>query len=716
MKRITFFLFLFSTSGAFAQEALQDTTELVPVEVRATRAGSKAPFTKTNLKRADIEQKNLGQDLPYLLNQVPAVVVASDAGTGVGYTGIRIRGTDATRINVTLNGIPFNDAESQGSFFVNLPDFASSAASIQVQRGVGTSSNGAGAFGATINMSTAEDNKLPYAELANSYGSFNTWKNTLRLGSGVIGKYFTTDVRLSNITSDGYVDRATSDLKSYYFATNFEKGNTGMRFITFSGREKTYQAWNGISEADLKTNRRINYSGMEKPGTPYHNETDNYRQDHYQLFLTQKLGTGLLFNTGIFYVKGRGYYEQYKADRDYEDYGLPNPTVEGTAVTSTDLVRQLWLKNEYYGNVFSLQYNRAGTEATFGGSVTKYIGNHFGDVIWAKNGMPEPTHRWYNNDAWKNDATVYGKWQQQLAANWYGYTDLQLRTVRYRIDGFRENPALGVNNQYLFFNPKLGLTYQKGSLMGYASYSIAQKEPNRDDFETGAEQQPRPEKLGDLELGIEQKAKNYNWGITGYYMHYKDQLVLTGQINDVGAYTRTNIKESYRLGVELQGAARLTNWAQISANLALSRNKVQNFTEFVDDFDNGGQKTTNYKETDIAFSPRVVGGAQLTLTPVKDLAVVIFGKHVGRQYLDNTQQRSRSLDGFFVADAQVRYAIKVAGLKEINFVGQVYNVLDKMYTPNGYTFSYFTGNAVTSENYYFPMAGRNFMAGVTIKL
>jgi iron complex outermembrane receptor protein len=716
MKRITFFLSLFSFSGVWAQQGLQDTTELVPVEVRATRAGSKAPFTKTNLKREAIEQQNLGQDLPFLLNQVPAVVVASDAGTGIGYTGIRIRGTDATRINVTLNGIPFNDAESQGTFFVNLPDFASSASSIQVQRGVGTSSNGAGAFGATINLSTAEDNKNAYAEINNSYGSFNSWKNTVRLGTGLVGKYFTTDVRLSNITSDGYVDRASSDLKSYYFSQAFEKGGTSLRFITFSGKEKTYQAWYGISEADLKTARRVNYSGTEKPGTPYHNETDNYRQDHYQAFLNQKLGTGLIFNTGFFYVKGGGYYEQYKAGRKYADYGLPNAVHGGATETKTDLVRQLWLKNEYFGNVFSLQYNGARTEATFGGAVTKYNGNHFGEVIWAQKGMPEPTHRWYNNDAWKNDATIYGKWQQQLATNFYGYTDLQLRTVRYRIDGFRDNQGLGVNNQYWFFNPKLGITYQKGGLMGYASYSIAQKEPNRDDFETGAQQQPRPEKLGDLELGLEQKQKNYNWGITGYYMRYKDQLVLTGQINDVGAYTRTNIPESYRLGVELQGAARLASWAQLSANLALSRNKVQNFTEYVDDYDNGGQKITNYKETDIAFSPGVIGGAQLTLMPVKRMTVLVHGKHVGRQYLDNTQQTSRSLDAFFVADAQVRYAFKVAGIKEITLIGQVYNLFDKMYTPNGYTFSYFSGNAVATENYYFPMAGRNFMAGINVKL
>lgn len=715
MKRIAYLLFAVPFSGAMAQQ-ISDTTELIPVEVRATRAGSKAPFTKTNLKKDAIEKQNLGRDLPFLLNQTPSVVVASDAGNGVGYTGIRIRGTDATRINVTLNGIPFNDAESQGAFFVNLPDIVSSAGSVQVQRGVGTSSNGAGAFGATLNLSTTEDNHEAYAEFNNSYGSFNTWKNTLRAGTGLVGKYFTTDVRLSNLSSDGYVDRATSNLKSYFLSSAFVKGGTSLRFITFSGNERTYQAWNGISEADLKTNRRVNYSGTEKPGTPYENETDNYKQDHYQFFFNQKLGQHWNLNTGIFYVKGAGYYEQYKAERSYEDYGLQNPVVNGTEIEETDLVRQLWLKNEFYGNVFSLQYTAPATEATFGGSVTKYVGHHFGDVIWAQNGLPVPKHRWYNNDAWKNDANVYGKLQQQFGAHWYAYTDLQLRSVHYRITGFRDNPGLAVNNDYLFFNPKLGLTYANGGLTAYASYSVAQKEPNRDDFETGVTQQPKSEKLHDLELGLERREKKYNWGITGYYMRYKDQLVLTGQINDVGAYTRTNIPKSYRLGVELQGAAILAPWAQVSANLTISQNKVLGFSEFIDDYDNNDQKVQYYDKADIAFSPNLIAGAQLTLAPLRNLTVMLNGKHVGRQYLDNTGQASRSLDAFFVADGQVRYELKVNGIKGVSLIGQVYNLFDKMYAPNGFTFSYYAGNQLNTENYYYPMAGRNYMAGINIRL
>ncbi|OLY92574.1 iron complex outermembrane recepter protein [Cnuella takakiae] len=716
MKRTALFLAMSAAMAAGAQEANQDTTEMIPVEVRATRAGVRAPFTKTNIRKAEIEQRNLGQDLPFLLNQTPSVVVNSDAGNGVGYTGIRVRGTDATRINITLNGIPFNDAESQGSFFVNLPDLASSASSIQIQRGVGTSSNGPGAFGATVNLSTVEANDKAYAEFNNSYGSFNTWKNTLRLGTGKVGKYFSADLRLSNITSDGFIDRATSDLKSYYFATAFEKGNSSLRFISFSGKEKTYQAWNGVTEADLKSNRTVNYAGTEKPGTPYQNETDNYGQTHYQLFFNQKINSRLNFNTGLFYVKGAGYYEQYKADRRYSSVGLPNVVVGNTTISRSDLVRQLWLDNDYYGNVFSLNYQANKTELTLGGMVSKYEGNHFGDVIWAKSGMPTPKHRFYDLNAWKNDATVYAKWQQEIAPYWQLYTDLQLRTVHYRIDGFRDNPTLRVNNDYAFLNPKAGVSYNRNGLQFYGSYGLAQKEPNRDDFEAGAARQPRPEKLHDFELGLNKTARTYNWGITGYYMAYKDQLVLTGQINDVGAYTRTNIDRSYRLGVELQGGLRLNRWAQLSANLAISRNKVVDFTEYVDDYDQGNQKQNKFNQTDIAFSPNLVGAGQLQLTPVKNLELNLNSKYVGRQYLDNTQQKSRSLEAFFVQDAQARYNLPVKGIQGITLVAQVNNLFNKMYAPNGYTFSYISGNTPYTENYYFPMAGTNWMFGVNVKL
>lgn len=689
---------------------------LTPVEVKAIRAGENAPFTKTNLSRKEIAKANLGQDIPFLLNQTPSVVANSDAGNGVGYTGIRIRGTDATRINVTLNGIPYNDAESQGTFFVDLPDFSSSTGSMQIQRGVGTSSNGAGAFGASINISTNEMVKERYAEFNNSFGSFNTWKNTFKVGTGLLGDHFTTDFRLSRISSDGFIDRANSDLKSYYLSTAYFGKTNSLRFNIFSGKEKTYQAWNGISQADLDAgNRTINYAGTEKPGEPYHNETDNFKQDHYQLFFTQAIGKKLNVNTAFFYTRGEGYYEQYKAGEAYSDYGLPEPVNGNGPITHSDMVRQLWLDNDYYGSVFSAQYKDKNSHFTLGGGYTRYEGDHFGEVIWAAQGLTA-LGNWYDNNALKTDLNIYFKQQTALTNNWHLFYDLQYRRVDYDINGFRYNPSLTVNSSFSFFNPKLGISYGRNGWKGYLSYGVANKEPNRDDFEAGASQQPRPERLHDVEAGIERTTAKASWGATLYYMGYKDQLVLTGKINDVGAYTRTNIDKSYRAGIELQGAIAVTSWVNASANLALSRNKVTDFAEFLDDYDNGGQVLNIYNSTDIAFSPNIVGGATVNFLPVSNLEISLIAKYVGDQYLDNTQQESRKLDAFYVQDARIIYTFKKKWLKELNIIGQVNNLLDTKYEPNGYTFSYVSGNKVVTENYYFPMAGRNFMIGVNVRL
>ncbi|MEO6610768.1 MAG: TonB-dependent receptor [Chitinophagaceae bacterium] len=687
---------------------------LSPVEVRAIRATDASPFTKTNLSKKEISKTNLGQDIPFLLNQTPAVVINADAGNGIGYTGIRIRGTDATRINVTLNGIPYNDAESQGTFFVDLPDFSSSAGTIQIQRGVGTSSNGAGAFGASINFSSNEVNKEAYAEFNNSAGSFTSWKNTLKAGTGLLNDHFTADLRLSRISSKGFIDRANSDLQSYHFSTAFLGKTNSLRFNIFSGKEKTYQAWYGIAEADLLAgNRTINYAGTEKPGDPYNNETDNYTQTHYQLFFNQQLAKKILFNTAFFLTNGKGYYEQYKAGQEYSSYGLGDPA---PGITSSDFIRQLWLDNDYYGNIYSLQYKDNKTQATLGGAITRYSGNHFGDLTWASHGLPVPSYRWYDLDAVKNDFTIYLKEQTLFSSNWSWFYDLQFRHVNYTIGGFRDNPGLTVNNKYNFFNPKAGISFSKSNWKAYLSYGIANKEPNREDFESGIGQKPKPERLHDIETGVEKTTNKSNWSATLYYMQYKDQLVLTGKINDVGAYTRTNIPKSYRMGLELQGSLKFTSWMSGMANLALSRNKVQHFTEFIDDYDNGGQKTNNYQLTDIAYSPAVVGSGTINLLPVKNTEISLTGKYVSRQYLDNTENKSRSLEAFYVQDFRAIYTIKKKWLKELNILLQVNNLFGKKYEPNGYTFSYFTGGATITENYYFPMAGTNFMVGVNVRL
>jgi iron complex outermembrane recepter protein len=691
---------------------------LTPVEVRAIRANENAPFSKTNLSKKEIAKVNLGQDVPFLLNQTPSVVINSDAGNGVGYTGIRIRGTDATRINVTLNGIPYNDAESQGTFFVNLPDFGSSVNSIQIQRGAGTSSNGAGAFGASINMSTNEVNKEAFAEINNTYGSFDTWKNTVKVGSGLLNDHFTVDARLSNISSNGFIDRAKTNLQSAYLSTAYLSNKTSLRMNIFTGKEKTYQAWNGISEADLRSGKRtINYAGMEKPGTPYDNETDNYLQTHYQLFFTQQLNKDISFNTAIFLTRGKGYYEQYKADREFADFGLPNPVVGGTALTESDFIRQLWLDNYYYGNIFSLQYKKNNTQLIVGGAFTKYDGKHYGKLVWSSNGgLPEPNYKWYDHEAEKNDFNIYTKWQQNFSTHWNLFADAQYRHVGYTINGFRDNPGLAINNKYNFFNPKAGINYNNNGWNAYLSYGVAAKEPNRDDFEAGNTQQPKPERLQDVELGVEKKLSNSNWSATLYYMSYKDQLILTGQINDVGAYTRTNIPKSYRMGVELQGGIKFNSWLNAGANLALSTNKVKNFTEYFDDYDNGGQKTNTYQLTDIAFSPAVVGGANINFLPFKNAELSLLSKYVSKQYLDNTEKDSRSLNAFYVQDIRAIYTIKKKWLKEVNIIAQVNNIFGKKYEPNGYTYSYFVGGETVTENFYFPMAGTNFMIGLNVKL
>ncbi|MDP4263835.1 MAG: TonB-dependent receptor [Bacteroidota bacterium] len=713
MKRIAIIhCLLFSGTIVSGQEnATKDSFYVLsPVEVRAVRAWENAPFAKTNLSKREIGKLNLGQDIPFLLNQTPSVVINSDAGNGVGYTGIRIRGTDATRINVTLNGIPYNDAESQGTFFVDLPDFSSSVGSIQVQRGVGTSSNGAGAFGGSINFSTNEVNKDAYAEFNNSAGSFNTWKNTIKAGTGLLADHFTTDIRLSRISSDGYIDRARTDLKSFYFSTAYLADKTSLRLNIFSGKEKTYQAWYGITETDLENgNRTVNYAGTEKPGEPYDNETDNYWQDHYQLFFDHKFTGRLSFNTAFFLIKGKGYYEQYKADQAYSDYGLPN-------AGHSDFIRQLWLDNDFYGNIFSLQYKDKITEATLGGGYNRYTGSHFGDLIWASNGLPAPVYRYYNLDALKTDFNIFLKEQTRFAGNWYYFYDLQYRHIKYNIGGFEDNPSLLINTPYDFFNPKAGISYNKNRWKGFLSYGVAGKEPNRDDFEAGVNQQPKRERLNDAELGIERSNKASNWSATFYYMHYKDQLVLTGKINDVGAYTRTNIPKSYRLGVELQGGATITSWMNVSANLALSKNKVIGFTEYLDDYDAGGQKTNQYNKTDIAFSPGLVGGATINFLPCHDLELSLLSKYVSKEYLDNTQHEGRKLNAFYTQDIRAIYTIKTKWLKEVDITGQVNNIFNKKYEPNGYTYSYISGGGTVTENYYFPMAVTNVMIGVNVKL
>ena len=700
---------------AQTEKKFNDTALMQPVEVQSIRAPGNAPFAKTDLVKKDIEIINLVQDLPFLLNQTPSVVVNSDAGNGVGYTGIRIRGSDATRINVTLNGIPYNDAESLGTFFVDLPDIASSASSIQVQRGVGSSSNGAGAFGATINIATNEVNSNPYISLNNAYGSFNTWKNNIIFGSGILSHHFITEGRLSLIRTSGYIDRAKSYLKSAYFSTAYLDEKNSLRLNIFSGKEKTYQAWNGVPGYLLDSLRTYNSSGTEKPGAPYENETDNYLQTHYQLFYNRRYNNYLKGNISLFYTKGRGYYEEYRASQSLTDYGLPDYISGAAIITQTDMVKRLWLDNDLYGMIFSLQYLQKNTQFIAGGGWNDYDGRHYGELTWAAVQAAVPLHyHWYDLKANKKDLSFYLKWIQQLSAHWQSFSDLQFRNVAYQINGFSHNPSLQIGKNYTFFNPKLGITYTNKGWKAYVSCSIAAKEPIRDDFEAGQAQQPVPEKLFDLEAGIEKKGTNYSYFAGCYFMNYHNQLVLTGKINDVGAYTRTNIPDSYRSGIELLGNMIFSSRLNISGNLSLSENRIRKFTEYVDDYDNGGQQSKYYPKTDISFSPAVVAGSTINFIPVKKGLVSLLSKYVSRQYLDNTSQRSRSLNPYFLEDIRFSYGLVNKSFKSISVTLQLNNVFNRKYEPNGYSFSYVTGGKLNTENFYFPMAGFNFMAGINL--
>jgi len=699
---------------------------LEPLEVKSLRASEKAPFAKTNITAKELAKNNLGQDLPFLLNQTPSVVINSDAGNGIGYTGIRIRGSDGTRINTTINGIPYNDAESQGSYFVDLPDIASSVNSIQIQRGVGSSSNGAGAFGASLNISTNEFNENAYGEINNSYGSFNSWKNTVKAGSGLIDDHFTIDARFSSITSDGFIDRAATNMKSLYFSTAYISKMSTVRFNLITDKEKTYQAWNGVPESLLATDRTYNSAGTEKPGEPYNNETDNYQQDHYQLFFTHSFNDYLSFNTALFLSKGRGYYEQYKgvaaeteagstSGTSFENYGLPNFVLGTDTLTNTDLVRQLWLDNKYYGQILSLQYKKNNDQLTLGGGWNRYEGKHYGNIIWAQTGIPKD-YQWYDLNAVKTDVNVYTKWEHSLSRKLNVYADIQYRNVQYKMNGFEHNPTVFVNRNFNFINPKAGITYSFNGLQTFFSYALGNKEPNRDDFEAGIANQPKYETLHDFELGAEKRTARCSFGATAYYMLYKNQLILTGQINDVGAYTRVNVPNSYRMGIELQGKAIIANWINAGANLTFSKNKIKRSDEYLDDYDNGGQIAISHKNTDISFSPSVISGITVNLIPVKNGEITLLGKYVSRQYLDNTQDVMRSLHPYFTQDVRFTYTIKNKLFNELNVIAAVYNAFNKKYEPNGYTFSYIYSGKKTTENYYFPMAGTNFMAGVNIRL
>lgn len=707
--------------------------------VEATRANSITAGSNTLLSKREIETNNVGQDLPYLLNLQPSVVTTSDAGNGIGYTGIRIRGSDGSRINTTINGIALNDAESQISYFVDVPDLLSSVDNIQIQRGVGTSTNGSGAFGGSINIETSKLSVEPYATYSSSAGSFATFKNTLNLGSGLLANAYSFDVRLSKISSDGYIDRGASNLLAYYLSGGYYGKNSTLKFISFGGTEKTYQCWNGVPEAKLfgdstaladyiqrnylsesAAQNLLQSSARTFNSFTYTNQTDNYKQLNYQLHFSQRIKNYWNASVALHYTKGLGYYEEYKEGISFTDYNLQNVVLTNDTVYTTNLVRQKWLSNDYYGITYSLNYSRSKKFfATFGGAYSIYDGDHYTKLIWANYFSNADLNKKYNfSNGLKNDYNIYVKANYQINRLINAFADVQFRKVTYSYPGFTSSLEIEKQKARLnFFNPKVGLSYFiTSNKLLYLSYSIANKEPSRDDFtQASSTSVPAPEKLMNWELGYVQKNKRYSYSFNTYLMNYINQLVLNGEVNDVGAYNRTNVNKSHRLGIEYTTAIQLFKKLEWSANATWSSNKINQFYEFVDNYDSSYQVVIEHRNTDISFSPDWVAASTLSYTPIKNLTAVFSSKYVGKQYLDNTSSTNRMLDAYWVNDLRLNYSLHLKQVKEILFTLSLNNLFNEQYESNGYTYNYISNGKLVVENFYFPQAGFNFMAGATLK-
>jgi len=723
--------------------AMSESSQLTDeVTVFATRASENSPTAFSNISKPVIQKQNFGQDMPFVLNWTTSLVTTSDAGAGVGYTGLRIRGSDATRINVTINGIVLNDAEEQGVYWVDIPDIATSTQNIQIQRGVGTSTNGGGAFGASINLQTNTLKDQPYADIINSFGSFGTHRHTVGFGTGLKNK-FAFDARLSMIGSDGYIDRATSDLKSYYVSGGYYGSKTMIKAIAFGGKETTYQAWNGVPQSRLNNDvpamlvtadeagwnaeqtSNLLTSGRTFNSFTYSNQTDNYTLDNYQLHLSHQASSQLTLNAALHYTYGRGYYEEYKYDQALSDYGIASPIIGSDTITNSDLVRRLWLDNRFYGMTWSANYEKEKWNSVFGGAFNKYDGDHYGEVVWAQLAVTIPTYyRYYFNNGRKQDFNVFWKNSYQLTEKLIGFVDLQYRRVDYKANGIGDDLAnIDFNVNYNFFNPKVGLTYSlTQEQQVYASYSIGNREPVRSDFvQANPGQLPQHETLYDVEAGWRLRKSNAALNVNYYFMDYNNQLVSTGKLNDVGAAIRTNVADSYRMGVEIDGGIRFNQHFTWNANLTLSQNKIKSFNEVLYDYganyenDPPVEVDIQHNDTDIAFSPNVIAGSNFLYRPIKSFEIGLLTKYVGLQYLDNTSNSARVIDPYFINDLRLIYTIKPRGMREISFSLLTNNIFDVKYSNNGYTYGYFGGGTETRQSYYFPQAGRNYLMMVALR-
>ena len=729
MKKINFLLtILFIPSVFFGQsnDSISIKKILDEVSVNAIRAKTNTPIAFTNLNKQQIEKSNLGQDLPFLISSTPSVVTTSDAGAGIGYTGFRIRGTDPSRINVTINGIPLNDSESQGVWWVNMPDFASSLENIQIQRGVGTSTNGAAAFGASINLQTIGLNTKAYAITNNSVGSYNTLKNNIEFGSGLINNKFTFDARLSRISSDGYIDRATSDLKSLYVQGTYFDNNSTLKGIIFSGNERTYQAWNGVPLIYLDSNRTFN-------SYTYENEVDNYAQTHYQLHYSKNLNQKTILNIAGHFTHGEGYYEQEKLNQNLLDYNLSNIILTNDTITSTDLIRRKWLNNDFGGITFSVKHVKENLNLIFGGAANKYSGQHYGNIIWAEyasNG--NYNHEYYRNIATKYDNNIYLKSNYKASNNTSVFMDLQLRSLNYEFNGSDISGDIDRQEVNLeFFNPKFGLShYLNKYQLFYASYAVANKEPNRADYvESSPNSRPVHETLLDTEIGYKYQDKWLMFNLNFYYMDYDNQLIKTGEINDVGYFTSKNVKNSFRKGVEIESSYILNNKLSLSGNLTISENKLDSLVQYVDNWDTGNQKQVVHENTDLAFSPNLTWAANINYKYNKNTNFLLNTKYVGNQYIDNTSSKKRMLESYMISNFQIDYHFKSSIFTKAKISFLVNNLFDIEYVNNAWIYRYISDSSDPREydDYtsqgdgniydmagYFPQATRNYLLGLTL--
>ncbi|MDO6818375.1 TonB-dependent receptor [Zobellia sp. 1_MG-2023] len=704
---------------AFAQEKEIDSVtgkeiNLDEVFVSAIRVNKATPVTFSNLKKEAYASRNLGQDIPILMNFLPGVVTTSDAGAGVGYTGIRVRGSDNTRVNVTINGIPYNDAESHGTFWVNMPDFASSTESLQLQRGVGTSTNGSGAFGASLNLLTDAVADEAYAQISSSIGSFKTLRNNIKFSTGLLNDHVEISGRLSRISSDGYVDRASSDLDSYFLQAAYTDEKTQLKALLFGGHEVTYQSWNGIDAQTLKDNRTYNSAGAytDENGDEqfYDNEVDDYKQNHAQFLWNQQLSDTWSTNVAFHFTKGSGFFEQYKQEDKFATYGFEPIVVNGDSVNTTDLIRRRWLDNKFYGAVFSANYTKNRLDVILGGGWNSYQGDHFGEVIWARYATDSQIRdRYYEDDSNKSDFNFYTKANYGLNDKWSLFADLQYRRVGYTANG--EETGL-VDDTFHFFNPKAGVVFDLNRNNNfYFSYAVANREPNRNDYESGS---PKPEKLNDFELGWRYVSTSFQLNANAYYMRYKDQLVLTGQLNDVGAPLRANVGDSYRAGLELDANVFLGEKWQIQPNIAISSNKNLDFF-----FERDGV-LRDLGNTNIAYSPNVVIGNRFAYSPVKNLQISALSKYVGEQYMGNIDSENSILEAYSQTDFNVQYVLNFKSvIKRITLSALVNNIFDEDIVSNGYFYTYddnSSGSVQTFEGAgYYPQAGTNFLLGATVR-